>query len=95
MQFAIFGFDGPNGEAKRQIHRPAHLHRLEEWDALGRVVLAGPLTDRHGSLIVIEASSLAEAEAFAHSDPYTIHGVFERVEVHPFQQVLPKSSRQL
>lgn len=91
MKFVIYGFDGPEGEAKRKTHRPDHLRRLEELDAQGRVILAGPLIDKCGSLIILEASSLAEAEAFAQSDPYTIHGVFERVEVHPFQQVFPKT----
>ena len=90
MKFAIFGFDGPDGEAKRKLHRAAHLQRLEASATEGRVILAGPLSDKSGSLIVIEASSLAEAEDFARSDPYTLHGVFQRIEVHPFQQVLPK-----
>lgn len=90
MKFVILGFDGPNGQALRQIHRPAHLAKMEKLDALGRVVLAGPLTDKSGSLIVIEAGSLKEAERFAKEDPYTVNGVFERVEVHPFMQVFPK-----
>ncbi len=91
MKFLILGFDGPDGQAKRKLHRPAHLARMDALDAQGRVILAGPLTDKTGSLIVIEAESLAEAQAFAKDDPYTIHGVFERVEVHPFEQVFPKS----
>lgn len=90
MKFVILGFDGPDGAALRKIHRPAHLARMEVLDAQGRVVLAGPLTDKTGSLIVIEAESLAEAELFAKEDPYTVHGVFERVEIHPFMQVFPK-----
>ncbi len=90
MKFAILGFDGPDGQEKRKIHRPAHLARMEALDAQGRVVLAGPLTDQTGSLIVIEAESLAEAEAFAQEDPYTVGGVFQRIEVHPFLQVFPK-----
>ena len=90
MKFVILGLDGPDGQAKRKIHRPAHLANLEPLVRQGRVVLAGPLTDQTGSLIVIEAESLAEAEAFAKTDPYTVHGVFARVEVHPFQQVFPK-----
>lgn len=90
MKFVILGFDGPDGAAKRKVHRPAHLARLEALDAQGRVVLAGPLTDKTGSLIVIEADSLEEAEAFAKEDPYTLQGVFARVEVHPFMQVFPK-----
>src|SRR5574341_2117696 len=90
MKFVILGFDGPNGEAKRKIHRPAHLANLEPLSAQGRVVLAGPLTDKTGSLIIIEADSLEDAQRFASEDPYTVNGVFERVEVHPFLQVLPK-----
>jgi uncharacterized protein YciI len=92
MKFVILGFDGPEGATLRKIHRPAHLARMEALDVEGRVVLAGPLTDKTGSLIVIEADSLAEAESFAKEDPYTLHGVFERVEVHPFMQVFPKQS---
>jgi uncharacterized protein YciI len=90
MKFVILGFDGPDGAALRKIHRPAHLARMDALDSQGRVVLAGPLTDKTGSLIVIEADSLAEAESFAREDPYTLHGVFKRVEVHPFTQVYPK-----
>jgi uncharacterized protein YciI len=93
MKFVILGFDGPDGAALRKIHRPAHLARMDALDAQGRVVLAGPLTDKAGSLIVIEADSLAEAESFAREDPYTLHGVFQRVEVHPFSQVYPKENR--
>ena len=91
MLFVILGFDGPEGHARRKIHRPAHLVRMDALAAQGKVKLAGPFTDKTGSLIVIEADSLAEAEAFAQSDPYTTEGVFARVEVHPFVQVLPKT----
>jgi len=90
MLFAIFGFDGPDGAVKRRVHRPAHLARMETLDAQHRVVLAGPLTDGSGSLIVIDADSQADAEAFVRDDPYTVHGVFARVEVHPFMQVFPR-----
>lgn len=89
MKFVILGYDGPDGQAKRKRHRPAHLARLEALALKNRVILAGPFTDQTGSLIVIEAESLHEAQAFAQQDPYTVHGVFARVEVHPFMQVLP------
>lgn len=90
MKFAIFGFDGPEGEAKRKIHRPAHLAHLEPLDATGRVILAGPLTDKAGSLIVIEADSIESVQILMESDPYVKFGVFERFEIHPFLQVFPK-----
>jgi uncharacterized protein YciI len=92
VKFVILGFDGPDGQAKRKIHRPAHLASLEPLDREGRVILAGPLIDKSGSLIVIEADSFEEALNIANNDPYTKFGVFERVEVHPFEQVLPKPS---
>ena len=90
MKFVILGFDGPDGEAKRKIYRPAHLAKMELLNAQGRVLLAGPLTDKTGSLIVIEVDSLEDAQRFAREDPYTVNGVFERVDVHPFNQVFPK-----
>lgn len=92
MKFVILGFDGPDGARKRKIYRPAHLAKLDVLHAQQRVLLAGPLTDGTGSLIVILADSLAEAEALAKEDPYTVNGVFERIEVHPFIQVLPKEN---
>lgn len=89
MKFVILGFDGPEGQSKRKVHRSAHLANLNPLDKEGRVILAGPFTDQTGSLIIIEADSLEEAKRIATNDPYTIHGIFERVEVHPFEQVLP------
>src|SRR5690349_20205364 len=68
MKFVIIGFDGADGEAKRKIHRPAHLANMEPLDRAGRVVLAGPLTDKAGSLIVIEADSLEEAQKFGREE---------------------------
>ena len=90
MKFVIIGYDTPHGEAKRKIHRAAHLAKLEPLNRQGRVVLAGPLTDKAGSLLVLEFETREEAEDFARHDPYTIYGVFERVEIHPFLQVFPK-----
>ena len=90
MKFAIIGHDGPEGSAKRPVHRAAHLQRLETLATEGRLVLGGPFTDKSGSLIVIEVDSFVEAEAFAQEDPYVVHGIFERVEIHPFKQVFPE-----
>lgn len=90
MKFVIIGYDGVDGEAKRKVYRPAHLAYLDSLDQQGRVILAGPLADKAGSLLVLDFNSREEAEAFARNDPYAVHGVFERIEIHPFLQVLPK-----
>ncbi len=89
MKFVIIGYDGPDGEAKRKVHRAVHLLNLEQLNKQRRVVLAGPLADKTGSLLVLEFDSREDAEEFVRQDPYTIHGVFERVEIHPFTQVFP------
>ena len=51
-----------------------------------------PLTDGAGSLIVLEAESLAAANEIASRDPYVTGGVFAEVEIHPFLRVLPAST---
>ena len=42
-----------------------------------------------GSLIVAEFNSLTDAEAWANTDPYKTAGVYAKVTVKPFKQVLP------
>jgi len=92
MLFVIIGHDARDAKDKRPLHRPAHLAHLEPLDRAGKVVLAGPLTDGAGSLIVVEAESLAAAWDLAGRDPYVANGVFEHVEVHPFTRVFPRSA---
>lgn len=91
MLFVIIGHDSRDAKEKRPQHRPAHLAHLEPLAQRGKVVLAGPLTDGAGSLIVVDAESLADAWNLVGRDPYVTNGIFERVEVHPFVQVFPKA----
>ena len=90
MLFALIGKDGPDGQEKRKLYRDKHLDRLEGLEKQGRLVMAGPFGDRSGSLVILEAGSLEEANAFAEGDPYVVEGVFESYEVKPFIQVFPK-----
>ena len=89
MLYVIIGHDAPDAREKRPAVRPAHLAHLEPLARAGRVKIAGPFLDRTGSLIVVEAASLAEVWDLVGRDPYVTEGVFNRVEVKPFQQVLP------
>jgi uncharacterized protein YciI len=93
MLFVIIGHDARDAKEKRPLHRPAHLAHLEPLDRQGKVALAGPLTDGAGSLIVIEAESLAAVWDLVGRDPYVTNGIFERVEVHPFMRVFPAQER--
>jgi len=89
MLFVIIGHDSPDARERRPAVRPAHLAHLDPVAKAGRIRLAGPLLDRSGSLIVLEAASLAEAWALVARDPYVTEGIFNRVDVKPFEQVLP------
>ncbi|HKV55751.1 MAG TPA: YciI family protein [Candidatus Binataceae bacterium] len=89
MLFVIIGHDGPDGAALRPKVRPAHLENLKPLLERGQMVLGGPFTDGSGSLMVVDMDSEAEAREFARTDPYTVQGVFERVEVKPFRKVVP------
>ena len=101
MLYAIVGEDVSNSLEQRLAARPAHLARLLELDAAGRMALGGPFpaidspdpgpTGFSGSLIVAEFDSLAAAKAWADADPYVAAGVYARVTVRPFKQVFPKS----
>ncbi|MBT2118657.1 YciI family protein [Dyella sp. LX-66] len=99
MWYAIVGTDVPNSLEKRGAARPAHLARLQQLQAEGRMLLAGPFpaidaedpgsAGFTGSLIVAEFASLAEAQAWADADPYVAAGVYASVSVKPFRKVLP------
>jgi uncharacterized protein YciI len=99
MLYAILCEDVPNSLPLRMAARPAHLARLQDMVAQGRIVLAGPhpAIDAEdpgsagftGSLIVASFDSLEEARAWADADPYVTGGVFARVTVKPFRKVLP------
>jgi uncharacterized protein YciI len=99
MLYAIIGLDRPDSLSARLSVRPAHLERLNALRDAGRIVLAGPFpaidspdpgpAGFSGSLIVAEFASLEAARAWADADPYIGAGVYERVDVRPFKQVLP------
>lgn len=99
MFYMIYGEDIANSAERRAAARPAHLARAQELADAGRMLLAGPLPSidsadpgpagMSGSLIVAEFESLDAARSWIEADPYVTQGVFARVIVKPFKQVLP------
>ncbi|WP_442109024.1 YciI family protein [Pseudomonas sp. NUPR-001] len=99
MLYAIIASDVADSLEKRLAARPAHIERLQQLKEQGRVVLAGPhpaidsndpgAAGFSGSLIVAEFESLSAAQAWADADPYIAAGVYDKVVVKPFKQVLP------
>ncbi|MCT7358545.1 MAG: hypothetical protein COB09_08680 [Thalassobium sp.] len=99
MWYAIISQDVPDSLEKRLSVRPAHLQRLQDLTAAGRLLIAGPhpaidsedpgSAGFSGSLVVAEFASLADAQAWADADPYVSAGVYQQVTVKPFRKVLP------
>lgn len=88
--FAILATDKPDLEPLRAQIRPQHREYLREPHPHRVVVrLGGPTLDgcegsMNGTLLVVEAASLREVQAFFSDDPYARAGLFERVEIRPW-----------
>ena len=99
MLYVIIGEDRPGTLDQRLAARPAHVARLQDLQADGRLILAGPCpaidspdpgpAGFSGSVIVAEFASLAAAESWAGADPYVAAGVYATVTVKPFRKALP------
>ncbi|MDZ4730741.1 MAG: YciI family protein [Xanthomonadales bacterium] len=99
MWYVIYSHDKSGSLPKRLQARPEHLARLQDLLSQGRLLLAGPRpaidsadpgpAGFQGSLVVARFDSLKDAQAWADADPYIAAGVYEKVEVSPFNRVLP------
>jgi uncharacterized protein len=91
MLFAFLCTDKPGHLNVRMDTRPAHLEHLNKLNAEGTLKFAGPFLDDdgkpNGSLVVVEAADIAAARTLAEADPYYLAGLFEKVEVKPWNWV--------
>jgi len=102
MLYSIVGYDVPNSLPLRAKVRGEHISRLKVLASNGHLVIAGPNPAIDslepgdegftGSIIIARFKSLEEAKAWAADDPYFKTGVYQRVEVKPFKQVLPAAN---
>ena len=88
MHFVVYGVDRADAGSLRTETRAAHLSYLSEFE----VIFGGPLLadegEMCGSLVVVELEDLKAAEAFAAVDPYSLAGLFERVDITGFKPVI-------
>lgn len=94
MLFAFICKDKPGHLNVRMETRPVHVEHLERLNAAGTLKFAGPFLDADGkpdgSLVVVEAAGIDEARALADADPYAKAGLFESVDVRPWNWVFNK-----
>ena len=89
MLFTITAIDRPGALQLRLDNRKAHLSYVDET---GVVEMAGPFLDDAGtmcgSLLIISAPSITEAEEWASNDPYAKAGLFETVSIRKWKKVI-------
>ena len=95
MLFALVAYDRPGAKPSRLEIRPEHLKFLE---SLGdQLVLAGPFLDEAenmvGSIVVVEAPALADAQAIFNRDPFMTGGLFDSVTIKPWRIGINKTPR--
>jgi uncharacterized protein len=66
--YLIFLHSIPERPLSREVV-DLHANHLAELDDSGKLVMAGPLLERAGGLIVLRTASAAEAMAIAEEDP--------------------------
>ncbi|RUV33508.1 YciI-like protein [Mesorhizobium sp. M7A.F.Ca.MR.148.00.0.0] len=94
MLFAVICKDKPGSLQVRLDTRPEHVAFLEGLNGDKKLAFAGPFLDAegkpNGSLVVVEASDLAGAQALSAADPYAKAGLFESVEIRPWNWTFNK-----
>ena len=88
--FVLSCLDKPQSLALRMATREAHLaYAGARRDMLK---LGGPYLDEAGdmagSLMIVEADDIEAVRAFNADDPYTLAGLWRRVEITPFRVTL-------
>ena len=91
MLFAVICADKPGHLNLRMETRPPHVEWLNGLNAAGTLKIAGPFLDSDGkpcgSMLLIAADNLEDAKALAAQDPYAKAGLFESVEIKPYNWV--------
>lgn len=89
--YVFHGLDKPGALELRKATRQRHL----DWIAslAPRVKIGGPMLAEDGatplgSMLVVEAETLAEAKALFAQDPYKAAGLFAETSVRPFNWLI-------
>ena len=88
MRTALIAKDKPGALEIRKANRDAHVAYLKATDA---VEMAGPFLDGNGDMcgsLIILNMDLPAAQDWAANDPYKLAGLFDSVELIPWNKVI-------
>lgn len=90
MLYAIICIDKPGSLEVRKANRDAHIAHIRSTE--GAIEQAGPFLDAAGdmvgSLILYRAEARATVESWCADDPYAKAGLFQSVEIRPWNRVI-------
>ena len=83
---------------KRLATRPAHLARLQQLVAEGRLIVAGampkdpnnPQAGFYGSTMIVDFDSREALDAWLQDEPFLKEGVYSHIDVKPFNKAFPQ-----
>lgn len=94
MLYIVLAHDGTDAEApaRRQRVRATHLEGIRPAVDSGMLQLGGAILDDAGamvgSVLLVEAASADAARDFIDNDIYRREGVWQRIEIYPFQRAV-------
>jgi uncharacterized protein len=88
MSFYVYEYSYVDADLRAAV-RPRHMDYIGRLNAEGRVVMAGPLADGSGALIVYRAADEEEARRLVDEDPYTVEGVTADRRIREWTVVIP------
>ena len=91
MSFFVLEYRYADLDARARV-RPDHLAYLQSLHKKGIVVLAGPVGDGSGAMMVLRAGSEDEARRVMENDPYSAAGAGVDHVLRPWNVVIPAQS---
>ena len=91
MAYFVLEYAYGDMEARARA-RPRHLDYMRGLHAQGRVLMAGPIGQGTGAIVVYEAADEAEVHDLVGRDPYSQEGVLVDVSVREWHVVIPEDA---
>lgn len=91
MSFFVLEYRYADMDARARV-RSDHLAYVQSLLEEGKVVLAGPVGDGSGAMMVLQVASEEAARRIVSRDPYTAAGVGVDHVLRPWNVVIPAQS---
>ncbi len=91
--FAVEYIYGPEAEAARTEHRPAHRQWLAELAEAEVVLASGPYADGAGALLIFRAETEADVQELVSQDPITRGGGVTGMKISGWTPIIGQFNR--